>query len=480
MGREQVLRRRRLERKLTRSAGNSAEAKQTGSFGRQTRMQQIQNMAQSGDLGTQMQGSQKGRTMADQVNSAVQVHRAAAVFKHSVHKKTSGVYAPQSPTPVDAQQVPVVNAGAHKSSHSPVSQDQDKPASEDGGRRSSSLPAVIDQRHTNMPDIDFENIDALRRCVLKKAEALANRGVIALPVVGWDGREPGEQDALDRISFIFQAYKVKYYYYELLEMSRKVLMIGGMGMIYPNLPQQFAMGLAITGIWLVLGLRLQPWAHPGLNALNFFSLAFQALALFTGLIKKISIATKDSVTANDAFMTEGLQFSMQVLIVIVPASILIVENNLDPAALAQRRLRSVLKGLASFCAWVGSGCLLARDNNDHRQGGNDTWDDGEGGAAAEMRSGGDDGGGAQQVETDVEVIHGRLCFSEADSAVTGDVDMLPDEGAVVDIDRYERVGRRAHTAEKDNDAQHPFAQITTHSHSHSLSRTHTHTLCLFM
>jgi len=62
------------------------------------------------------------------------------------------------------------------------------------------------------PDIDLEDEEAMRNWILNKADEMALLGQIALPTVGWDGKVEGEQEALDRIGFIFAAYKVKYSY----------------------------------------------------------------------------------------------------------------------------------------------------------------------------------------------------------------------------------------------------------------------------
>ena len=430
--RERDIRRKRLERKLARTkdaqpgveVSSQAQAEtfgrspSSGSFGRKTRLQRMQ----AAELSTLHEGSrQRTRTTIDQVDTAVKVHQAASFLKRGLHKGTR-VDERQTPTAVDAVTIQDDGAGVGSFSETemPFSQDQRTSATEDD--------------YHQLPAIDFEDVNALRRCVLEKAMDLANRGVIALPVVGWDGKEPGEQEALDRISFIFQAYKVKYYYYELLEMSRKVLMIGGMGMIYPNLPQQFAMGLAITGIWLVLGLRLQPWAHPGLNALNFFSLSFQALALFSGLLKKISLATKDSVTDTDELMSTGLQLTLQVLIVFVPASILIVENNVDLGAIAQRRLRSLRKRFASLSSKLVL-CLSARGQveskhlHDMKIGGG-----GGGGGGGGVEGSGSKGEGAQTVRGN------RMCSFEASDQVAGDVGVLLNDSVTVAVDRSALLG----------------------------------------
>ena len=62
------------------------------------------------------------------------------------------------------------------------------------------------------PDIDLEDEEAMRSWILNKADEMAGLGQLAMPTVGWDGRVEGEQEALDRIGFIFAAYKVKYSY----------------------------------------------------------------------------------------------------------------------------------------------------------------------------------------------------------------------------------------------------------------------------
>lgn len=62
------------------------------------------------------------------------------------------------------------------------------------------------------PDIDLGDAEAMRSWLLNKADEMAQLGQIGMPIVGWDGKVEGEQEALDRIGFIFAAYKVKYSY----------------------------------------------------------------------------------------------------------------------------------------------------------------------------------------------------------------------------------------------------------------------------
>ena len=176
--------------------------------------------------------------------------------------------------------------------------------------------------------VDFNDRQSMAECVLNKARSLVKRGVIALPTVGWDGQTVEEREALQRIEFIFSAYKVEFYFYELLEMVRKLLMVGCMGMIYNGLPQQFAIGLIITGIFLVYSLRVQPYAHHGLNALNFFSLSFQTIMLTAGLMEKIATITEVSATETDSLLTKIVLYTLYVMLVVVPACILIVENDI--------------------------------------------------------------------------------------------------------------------------------------------------------
>ena len=180
------------------------------------------------------------------------------------------------------------------------------------------------------PPIDLDDVHAMRGWVVSKGTEMVDHGSIALPTVGWDGSTASEKHALDRISFIFSAYKVQFFYYELLEMIRKLLMVGCMGLVMPGLPQQFAIGLLITVSFLVLSLRLQPWAHPSLNTLNLFSLSFQTIILFTGLVKSIAEVTVDTARISDKAVTQKLIVALTVMVATVPAAILCVENKINP------------------------------------------------------------------------------------------------------------------------------------------------------
>ena len=203
--------------------------------------------------------------------------------------------------------------------------------------QNSSSSLNLDNHHELMEEImlteqykhvDLNDRQSMAKCVLDKARSLVRRGVIALPTVGWDGQTVEERVALQCIEFIFSAYRVEFYFYELLEMIRKLLMVGCMGMIYHGLPQQFAIGMTITGIFLVFSLRVRPYAHHGLNALNFFSLSFQTILLTAGLLQKIADSTRDSVSEPDRLVTRIVLEMLYVMLVVVPTGILIAENDI--------------------------------------------------------------------------------------------------------------------------------------------------------
>ena len=126
-------------------------------------------------------------------------------------------------------------------------------------------------------------------------------------------------------------------------MIRKLLMVGCMGIILPGLPQQFAVGLIITVAFMALSLRLQPWAHPGLNALNFFSLSFQTIVLFTGLVKSIAEFTEESVRSSDKAASDGMILVLTLMVAVVPAAILFAEGGFDPLGLLKARLSCLFR-----------------------------------------------------------------------------------------------------------------------------------------
>ena len=74
--------------------------------------------------------------------------------------------------------------------------------------------------------------------------------------------------------------QVEYWYFELIEQVRKLLMTSLIVVFYPGSLDQLAGGILVTFIGLILCFRMKPYVQPQLNELQAACLSIQGVTLF--------------------------------------------------------------------------------------------------------------------------------------------------------------------------------------------------------
>jgi len=133
----------------------------------------------------------------------------------------------------------------------------------------------------------------------------------------WERSEdrPEETRAVNRVGFLFLAYEVRFWYWELTEMLRKLVMTALLVFVYDGEPAQIAGGMVFTFVFIIATLALQPFVTGGLNSLQAFSLSAQFLTLFVGLMTIINEANSNSASYSD-----GNKYATSVLVVLINCS----------------------------------------------------------------------------------------------------------------------------------------------------------------
>ena len=102
-----------------------------------------------------------------------------------------------------------------------------------------------------------------------------------------ENSEPSkEQLIVNRFGFLFVAYRVNFWWWEGVEMSRKLLMTSILVFVMPGTTGQLAMGSMITFLFLLLNLFWQPYCSPGLNSFASVSLIAQFATLVRSCMRK--------------------------------------------------------------------------------------------------------------------------------------------------------------------------------------------------
>jgi hypothetical protein len=70
---------------------------------------------------------------------------------------------------------------------------------------------------------------------------LKRQGVLSLPALEWDGSLGArEQLAIDRMGFLLNAYQISCWYWEMVELVRKLILTGILVVLYQGTPPHLA------------------------------------------------------------------------------------------------------------------------------------------------------------------------------------------------------------------------------------------------
>jgi len=120
--------------------------------------------------------------------------------------------------------------------------------------------------------------------LMRMARRYEASGDLSIEKVQWDGSSAEERVAIDRLGFLFLTYNPKCWYYELVEMARKLTIAAILVFIYDGSPSQVAVGFVITMVIIVICAALRPFADPVLGALYMYAMGVQMVTLFYGLL----------------------------------------------------------------------------------------------------------------------------------------------------------------------------------------------------
>jgi len=128
----------------------------------------------------------------------------------------------------------------------------------------------------------------LQKAVMHKVEELVRYGLIVVPLMPWNGTLKEETDALNKIGFLFTMYSVEHWYFEMVEMIRKLMITSILVFVYPGEPAQLAAGVVVSFGSLVIYYSARPFVSANLTTLQIFSLITQCINLFYGIMLIVS------------------------------------------------------------------------------------------------------------------------------------------------------------------------------------------------
>jgi len=149
-------------------------------------------------------------------------------------------------------------------------------------------------------DRETDNIFKLRGKVMKSKEnfkemlrgdvenlglKLMDEGVIRPPPLEWDGSlGTDEVKAIERLGFLLDAYQVSVWYWEVVEMTRKLILSSLLVVAYNGTAPQMVGSLITTFVFLLAHLQVHPYLNRHLNDFQRLSLITQFFTIFGAII----------------------------------------------------------------------------------------------------------------------------------------------------------------------------------------------------
>lgn len=173
---------------------------------------------------------------------------------------------------------------------------------EGGSNTADTLPGSVqdeaDELHDHEadelhePDDSYESYrdvptSELRNKVLELQERLRSEGVLVFTPIVWNGETgPKEKLAMRRAGFLFAMYRADVWWFEILEMIRK-LIINGIVVYIAHKEIRIVVGFAVCFLSLLVSMQMRPFASPKLNQLMVTGLAFQTTTLTYGIVVSV-------------------------------------------------------------------------------------------------------------------------------------------------------------------------------------------------
>ena len=191
-----------------------------------------------------------------------------------------------------------------------------------------------------LPDLD--DPASMGPWILAKARTLRAQGLLAIPMVTWDKENgiPGERNAIDRLGVVFMEYKVEYWYYELFDMGKKIMMTSVLSFVMYGTAMQLFIGFVILAASLLKILRSQPYASSALNTFQAYTYLIQCVTLLYGIC---IIADTDFDSASSDYFRKGWTSNIIILVVATVAFF-----PLGQAFLASKRVKRFVAKIRKY------------------------------------------------------------------------------------------------------------------------------------
>jgi hypothetical protein len=151
-----------------------------------------------------------------------------------------------------------------------------------------AYPCTIQARNVGVTNRrSFRN--ELAQQVYAQAEKMHSAKLLSVQEASWDASNRAsqlERKMVMRLGFLFQSYRPSVWFFEVIEMVRKLVMASILIFVYDGTASQIVTGFVVTLVSLLLSLWLRPFNDDTLQGMHQWSLFVQSLTLLSGVMIK--------------------------------------------------------------------------------------------------------------------------------------------------------------------------------------------------
>jgi len=185
----------------------------------------------------------------------------------------------------------------------------------------------------------FEGVprDRLEQRFVEMVKKLMVIGVLPHENMSWGGGGPKEELALAHLGFLFKGYRVGVWYWEVVELMRKLTFNALMVFIFPGSRAQLICGFSIAALFMLASAKFAPHKDKRVAALHFIA----SIALCVTLLYAIAIRLMEQgpTSPGDEGLRELLSWLTVLLICFIlafPAVMYLFNTDLNPFILWSR------------------------------------------------------------------------------------------------------------------------------------------------
>jgi len=195
--------------------------------------------------------------------------------------------------------------------------------------------------HSTKSHADHADREKLVNLFEDLVDKLVSMGVVVVSNVDWAGEEHGEEEAkaLRRIGFLFKGYRVGAWYWELVELLRKLIFTGLLVFFAKGSQLQVVVGFLVAAAFLMFTSRVRPFRDSRVERVHTVASTALSITLLYALVLEMvgdEPEEQDQKLIRD--ILSWLSFFMNCFVIFFPVLIEVNNSRISPRSM-RRHLR---------------------------------------------------------------------------------------------------------------------------------------------